>query len=507
MGYAVSMEGIVKEFPLVLANDSVNFRVSSGEVHALIGENGAGKSTLVKILYGLQQADSGRITIYNDTVHFKSAKDAINLGIGMVHQHFMLVDTLTVLENLILGAEPTTGPTLDYQAARRYTKDLIHKFGFDIDPDIRIEELPLGLQQQVEILKALYRKAKILILDEPTAVLTPQETTGLFTFIREFATQGNSVIFISHKLDEVMDLCDRMSVMRDGKMIGTVKHSETDQRELANMMVGREVILRVEKGPAKLQEARLAIENVTVKHPGTPRPVLNKISFKLRAGEILGVAGIEGNGQSELVECIAGLLPLESGSVILDGTNITNLSARERREMGLSHVPENRNVRGLVASYSSAMNSILGDHYRAPYSGIFGMLQMPAIEGHAKSLVNAYDIRPPSITLPADNFSGGNAQKLVVARELERDTRVLVLAQPTRGVDIGAIEFIHRQMVLARDRGLAVLLISADLNEIMSLSDRILVMHEGEITGELSDKIATTEELGLLMAGSRIGRN
>ena len=507
MSYAVSMEGIVKEFPLVLANDSVDFRVRTGEVHALIGENGAGKSTLVKILYGLQQADSGIIKIYGDSVRLQSARDAINLGIGMVHQHFMLVDTLTVVENLILGAEPTKRSTLDYQTAQQATKDLINRFDFDIEPDAIIENLPLGLQQQVEILKALYRKAQILILDEPTAVLTPQETTGLFAFIREFATQGNSVIFISHKLDEVMELCDRMSVMRDGKMVGTVNKTETDQRTLANMMVGREVILRVEKGPSRLQETRLAIENATVIHRRAPRPVLNKICFEVQAGEILGVAGIEGNGQSELVECIAGLLPLASGSIVLEGTNITKLSARQRRERGLSHVPENRNVRGLVESYSAAMNSILGDHHKAPYSDSFGMLQMPAISHHARNLINSYDIRPPSISLPANNFSGGNAQKLVVARELERDTRVLVLAQPTRGVDIGAIEFIHRQIVLARDIGLAVLLVSADLNEIMSLSDRILVMYEGEIMGELTAESATTEKLGLLMAGSRLGRN
>jgi ABC-type uncharacterized transport system ATPase subunit len=504
MSSAVSMKGITKRFPLVLANDSVNFEVNSGEVHALIGENGAGKSTLVKILYGLQRADSGTIAINAKQVELQSAKEAIDLGVGMVHQHFMLVDSLTVVENLILGAEPVKGPSLDYTKARQNTKNLISRFGFDIDSDSRVDDLPLGLQQQVEILKALYREAQILILDEPTAVLTPQETKGLFSFLREFATQGNSVIFISHKLDEVMELCDRMSVMRDGRMIGTVNKSDTDQRELANMMVGREVILRVTKGPPSPKEIRLDLQSVTVSHPTKPRPVLDNVSFQLRAGEILGIAGIEGNGQSELVECITGLRPLKMGTVTLEGTDITTFSARERRERGLSHVPENRNVRGLVGSYSSAMNSILGDHYRKPYSGFLGMLQMPAIEHHAETLVKTYDVRPPSISLAADSFSGGNAQKLVLARELERDTSVLVLAQPTRGVDIGAIEFIHRQIVKARNNGLAVLLISADLNEVMSLSDRILVMYEGQIMGEITNELATAEKLGLLMAGSNL---
>ncbi|MEX2535735.1 MAG: ABC transporter ATP-binding protein [Trueperaceae bacterium] len=500
---AVSMKGIVKRFPLVLANDHVDFQVEWGEVHALIGENGAGKSTLMKILYGLQPADEGEIFIDGDRAHLSSARDAIKRGIGMVHQHFMLVERLSVTENLVLGAEPRSGVALDYRSASAKARELIDRFGFEIDPKSRISDLPLGRQQQVEILKTLYRDAKILVMDEPTAVLTPQETRALFAFLREFAAAGNAVVFISHKLDEVMEICDRMSVMRDGRMIGTVARSETDQRRLANMMVGREVILRVDKEPAEPKEVRLELRELSVRDDIQSKPVVDRVNLQVRAGEILGVAGIEGNGQSELVESIAGLHMPDGGTISLDGRDVTKLNARGRRELGLSHVPEDRNERGLIASYSAAMNSVLGDVHRPPYSGAFGLLDTARIERHATELVEEYDVRPRSISLLAAAYSGGNAQKLIVARELERDPRVLVLAQPTRGVDIGAIEFIHGQIVGARDKGLAVLLVSADLNEIMSLSDRIVVMYEGRIMGELSQAEATAEKLGLLMAGSR----
>ena len=499
------MRGIVKRFPLVLANDAVDFSVDWGEVHALIGENGAGKSTLMKILYGLQPPDEGEIWIDGRRVQIHTARDAIRLGIGMVHQHFMLVDPLSVTENMILGSEPLVGPSINYRAARRRTRELIEQFGFDIDPDSKIEELPVGLQQQVEILKALYRDARILVLDEPTAVLTPQETRGLFKFVREFAAGGNAVVFISHKLDEVMQICDRMSVMRDGKMIGTVQRETTDQRQLATMMVGREVIFRIKKGPAQPKEVRLAVQDARVRNPIKDKDVLAGITFQVHAGEILGVAGIEGNGQTELVEAITGLRPLDEGQVFLGGDDATRMSARQRRERGLSHIPENRDARGLVVSYSSAMNCILGDHHRPPYAGPLGLLDHRAIEAHAGRLIESYDVRPASTSIPAFSYSGGNAQKLIVARELERRPAVLVAAQPTRGVDIGAIEFIHRQILAARDQGLAVLLVSADLNEIMSLSDRIIVLAEGRVTGELTAEDATPETLGLLMAGSRLG--
>jgi len=501
------MRGITKTFPLVVANQDVDLTVDWGEVHALIGENGAGKSTLMKILYGIQPADSGTITVDGQEVVIRSARDAIARGIGMVHQHFMLVEPLTVAENLVLGAEPRLGPMLDMRAATRRTEELIEEFGFDIEADTRIEDLPVGLQQQVEILKALYREARILILDEPTAVLTPQETRGLFRFLRDFAAKGNATVFISHKLDEVMEICDRMSVMRDGRMVGTVERADTDQRRLANMMVGRDVLLRVQKRPAEPGAVALEVRDLVLKHPVKPRNVLDDVSFQVRHGEILGVAGVEGNGQSELVEVITGLRHVDSGTVLAetkDGAlqDITPLDVRQRHEEGLSHVPEDRNGRGLVTEFSAAMNSVLGDHYRAPYSGAFGLLQEHVIEEHAKRLIKDYDVRPTDPGITVNHYSGGNAQKLIVARELERGPSVLVMAQPTRGVDIGAIEFIHRRIVAARDSGLPVLLVSADLNEVMSLSDRIIVMYEGRVMGELAGDAATPERLGLLMAGS-----
>ncbi|MBS3965678.1 MAG: ABC transporter ATP-binding protein [Truepera sp.] len=501
---AVEMCNIVKRFPLVLANDHVNLEIHWGEVHALIGENGAGKSTLMKILYGLYQPDEGEIEVDGKPVVIKTAKNAIDLGIGMVHQHFMLVEPLTVAENLVLGAEPRLGPSIDYRTAKAKTRELIQRFGFDLNPDSKIEDLSVGLQQQVEILKTLYRDARILIMDEPTAVLTPQETRGLFSFLREFAAQGNAVVFISHKLDEVMEICDRMSVMRDGQMIGTVRREETDQRQLANMMVGREVIMRVQKGPAQPGEARLELRDVTVINPLKHKPVVNNVSFQVRAGEILGIAGVEGNGQTELVESITGLRKIDRGGILINGQDMTFSGARAVREAGVSHIPEDRHLRGLVTSYSTAMNTILGDHYRPPYSARFGFLDEGQISAHASRLVKEYDVRPQSITLPAASYSGGNAQKLIVARELERRPSILIAAQPTRGVDIGAIEFIHQQIVKARDLGLAVLLVSADLNEVLSLSDRIIVLYEGAVMGELAQAEATAETVGLLMAGSHL---
>ena len=498
---AVLMQDIVKRFPLVLANDQVDFEVAWGEVHALIGENGAGKSTLMKILGGVQQPDEGAILIDGQPVEIKSAKDAFGLGIGMVHQHFMLVEPLSVTENLILGAEPHTGPTLNVREARRKAQALINQFGFDIDPNSKIEDLPVGLQQQVEILKTLYRGARILIMDEPTAVLTPQETRGLFAFVREFAAAGNAVIFISHKLEEVVQICDRMSVMRDGKMIGTVTRERTSQRELANMMVGREVLLSAEKTPAKPQGVRLEVEHVTLRQAGRQKPLLNDISFTLRAGEILGIAGIEGNGQSELVESLTGLRAVNEGSIRLDGQDLAGRSARAVREAGMSHIPEDRLERGLVGEYSAALNSVLGDVYRAPYSR-YGFLQEGAIERHAERCIRDFDVRPTSTEVSALSYSGGNAQKLIVARELSSNPKLLIASQPTRGVDIGAIEFIHGRIIQARDEGLAVLLVSADLNEVMSLSDRIIVLFEGRVMGELSQAEATAETLGLMMAGS-----
>ncbi len=504
MPAAVRMQGISKRFPLVVANERVDFEVAWGEVHALIGENGAGKSTLMKILYGLQPPDEGTIEVDGRRVVMSSARDAIDQGIGMVHQHFMLVETLTVAENLVLGAEPRRGPTLDIATARRKAREIIERFGFDLDPDTRIDELPVGLQQQVEILKALFRDARILIMDEPTAVLTPQETRRLFEFLRGYAADGHAVVFISHKLDEVMEICDRMSVMRDGRMVGTVARAETDTRRLASMMVGREVLLQVTKGAATPGDVLLETRDLRLRHPVKQRPILDGVSLAVRAGEIVGVAGIEGNGQTELVEVLTGLRAADGGSVRLGGEDVTGTSARARREGGLSHVPEDRNERGLVRDYTAAWNAILGDHHRAPYANRAGLLDLAAIDAHARAIIEDYDVRPRATDVLASSYSGGNAQKLIIARELERSPRVLVAAQPTRGVDIGAIEFIHRQIVQARDDGLAVLLVSADLNEVMSLADRILVMFEGRIMGELQQAEATAERLGLLMAGSQL---
>ncbi len=503
MPLAVQMIDVVKRFPLVLANDHVDFDVAWGEVHALIGENGAGKSTLMKVLYGLQAADEGNILVDGREVQLRSARDAIDLGIGMVHQHFMLVETLTVAENIVLGSEPRRGPALDVRGARRKARELIERFGFDLDPDARIDELPVGLQQQVEVLKALYRQARVLIMDEPTAVLTPQETRTLFAFLRSFAADGNAVVFISHKLDEVMEVCDRMSVMRDGRMIGTVLQAETNPQQLASMMVGREVLLRVEKKEAQPGELRMEARGLSLLHPVKRKLVLDDVNLSLRAGEIVGVAGIEGNGQTELVEVLTGLRRPDDGSVWLDGKDVSELGARGRRMAGVSHVPEDRNERGLVRPYTAAWNAVLGDHHREPFANAIGLLDLGAIEAHAKRLIKAYDVRPTATEVTASSYSGGNAQKLVVARELEREPRVLIAAQPTRGVDIGAIEFIHRRLLAARDAGLAVLLVSADLNEVMSVADRIVVMYDGKIMAELSQAEATTERLGLLMAGSK----
>jgi simple sugar transport system ATP-binding protein len=497
-GLAVDMRNIRKAFPLVVANDNVSFDVRWGEVKALVGENGAGKSTLMKILYGMQAPDSGEIVIDGKPVAMNSPNDAIKAGIGMVHQHFMLVEPLTVTENIVLGLEPGSSATIDYRAARAKVDALIKRFNFDLSPDATIETLPVGLQQKVEILKMLYRESRILVLDEPTAVLTPLETEELFKFLREYAKAGNAVIFISHKLREVIEVSDRISVMRGGRMIGTVPTPGITPTEIAKMMVGRDVILQVKKTVAQPKGAALELKGVTVK-VGNAKAVVNNVSFTVRAGEIVGIAGVEGNGQSQLVEAITGLHNY-TGQILYEGKPVHS-DARSVRLAGLSHIPEDRNERGLVVEYSTAENLILGDHITPKFSGAFGLLDFKAVDDNARALTEEFDVRPRSIELQAKGYSGGNAQKIVVARELSRNPKILVASQPTRGVDIGAIEFIHEQIVAARDQGLGVLLVSADLGEVMSLSDRILVMYEGEIVGEMSQAEATEEKLGLLMGG------
>jgi len=497
-GVALELKNITKRYPLVLANDHISLDVRWGEILAVVGENGAGKSTLMKIVYGLVKPDQGEIWIDGQKVSISDPGDAIARGIGMVHQHFMLVDPFTVLENVILGAEPTRGAQLNLAQARAEVAALMKDLGFNLPLDTPVEELPVGLQQRVEILKALYRKARILILDEPTAVLTPQEADELFSFLRGFVKQGNAVIFISHKLAEVIELSDRVTVIRDGRVVGTVNTPETHVAELARMMVGREVILSVDKkeakpGPVVLKVSQLSIPGKDKKHR------LVDVSFEVRAGEIVGIAGIEGNGQTELVEAITGLRPYQ-GLIEYHGQRLEP-SARVVREWGVSHIPEDRNLRGLVLDFTTRENLILGDHYKAPNAGFLGFLNTERIEAQAREIAEQFDVRPRSTELAARRYSGGNAQKIVVGRELSRSPKLLVAAQPTRGVDVGAIEFIHDKIVKARDAGMAVLLVSADLNEVRSLADRILVMFEGRIMGELEASEATEERLGLLMAG------
>ncbi|GAA4017748.1 ABC transporter ATP-binding protein [Deinococcus rubellus] len=502
--YALELRNITKRFPLVLANDNISMEVKWGSVHALCGENGAGKSTLVKIVYGAQPPTSGEIAVDGQVVNLKDPADAIKLGIGMVFQHFMLVEPLTVTENVILGSEPTRGGAIDYARARRKVAELIKQFNFGLDPDARIEDLPVGMQQKVEILKTLYRGARILILDEPTAVLTPSETDELFEFLKgQYAAAGNSVVFISHKLHEVLHISDTISVIRDGKMIGTIPARGATTETLANMMVGREVVLKVDKEPAQPGEVALDIQDVVVVNENR-KNVVDHVSFQVRRGEIVGIAGVEGNGQSQLVEAITGLIQPQSGKITYDG--VIAHGAKAVGQAGVSHIPEDRNERGLVLEMTTAENFILGEQDQKPFAGPLGLLNLDLIEQNARDLSEAYDVRPRSAALQAGRYSGGNAQKIIVAREMRKNPKILVASQPTRGVDIGAIEFIHAQIVLARDKGLAVLLISADLGEVMNLSDRILVMYEGKVVGEMPASEATETQLGLMMTGSTLAK-
>ncbi|MDX2006968.1 MAG: ABC transporter ATP-binding protein [Meiothermus sp.] len=495
---ALELKNITKRYPLVLANDNISLIVNWGEVLAVVGENGAGKSTLMKIVYGLVKPDRGEIWVDGKKVGVTGPADAIAQGIGMVHQHFMLVDPFTVLENIVLGSEPTQGAQLDMAKARAEVEALMKDLEFDLPLDTPVEELSVGLQQRVEILKALYRKAQILILDEPTAVLTPQEADELFEFLKRFAAQGRAIIFISHKLGEVIKLSNRVTTIRDGRVVGSVVTAQTNVNQLAQMMVGREVDLTVKKAEANPREVALEVENLTIASK-EKKGRLNGVSFQVRSGEVVGIAGVEGNGQTELVEAITGLRAY-SGAIKYQGQPLPH-SARAVREWGVSHIPEDRNARGVVLDFVTKENLILGDHYRSPNAGFLGFIDAQKIEEEAEKIVEEFDVRPRSIELAARRYSGGNAQKIIVGRELSREPKVLVAAQPTRGVDIGAIEFIHESIVKARDAGMAVLLVSADLNEVRALSDRILVMFEGKIMGEMPAKEATEEKLGLLMAG------
>ncbi len=496
----LELRGITKQFPGVLANDHVDFDLMPGEVHALLGENGAGKSTLMNIVYGLYRADEGEMVLKGKPVTFSSSKDAIRGGIGMVHQHFMLIPVMTVAENIVLAEEPVhDGVLLDYAAARKRVKDLADSFNFHIDPDARIENIGVGQQQRVEILKALYRKADVLILDEPTAVLTPQEATELAGILRTLKQEGMAIVFISHKLNEVLEIADRVTVLRRGKRIDTLPTAGATRESLARLMVGREVLLRVEKTPPKPAEPLLRVENVSVLDDRA-LPAVQEVSFEVRAGEIVGIAGVDGNGQTELIDGITGLRRLESGRVLVGEKDVTSGGAREVIDAGLGHIPEDRHRRGLVLDFTLAENLALHD-YREPPDSRFGWLFPRRLIARAGKLLQEFDVRGGTPLTRASALSGGNQQKVVVAREIERDPRVLLAAQPTRGLDVGAIEFVHRRLVEERDEGRAVLLVSLELDEILSLSDRILVMYEGRIVGEYGPDVSD-EELGIAMTGA-----
>lgn len=497
------MVGIVKRFPGVLANDHVDFDVRAGEIHALLGENGAGKTTLMRQLYGLYRPDAGKILINGVEQHFNSPQDAIRAGIGMIHQHFMLVPSLTVVENVALGLKSSRGILLDLDRVEKRVRELSEQYGLKVDPKAYVWQLAVGEQQRVEILKALYRGAALLILDEPTAVLTPQEVEDLFRTLRQMARDGHALIFISHKLHEVLAISDRVTVLRDGRVVGTRPTHETNKSELAQMMVGRPVILQYERPPAQLGEVRLAIENLVVGGDRGHDAVRN-VSLEVHAGEIVGLAGVSGNGQRELAEALAGLRPVKSGRILLCGKDITHEPPGARIALGQSYIPEERLRDGTIKQFSVADNLILEDHHKPPFSRkIF--LDFNAIREISERLVREYNVKTPSVDTPVKNLSGGNIQKLILARELSRRPKVLIASQPTRGVDIGATEYIHQRLLEQRQAGTAILLISEDLDEIRALSDRIAVIYEGEIVGIVDGPSATAEQLGLMMAGVREG--
>ena len=499
------MLNITKRFPGIIANDNITLQLRKGEIHALLGENGAGKSTLMSVLFGLYQPEEGIIKKDGVEVKIKDPNDANALGIGMVHQHFKLVECFTVLDNIILGVEPVGSlGFLRKKEAREKVIALSKKYGLDVDPDAKIQDITVGMQQRTEILKMLYRDNEILIFDEPTAVLTPQEIDELMQIMRNLAAEGKSILFISHKLAEIMAVADRCTVLRKGKYIGTVETKNTTMEELSAMMVGRNVNFHVDKKPCVPGETVLEVRNMTVASKTHNNNAVKNVSFKVRRGEIVCIAGIDGNGQSELVYGLTGLEPLSSGEILLDGKDITKSSIRKRSMSGMSHIPEDRHKHGLVLDYSLEYNMILQTYFESKFTDQIGFLRRKNIRAYSDRLIDQYDVRSGqgSVT-PARSMSGGNQQKAIIARELDKQPEILVAVQPTRGLDVGAIEYIHKQLVAQRDAGKAVLLISLELDEVMDVPDRILVMYEGEIVGELDPKKTTQEELGLYMAGAK----
>ena len=501
--YVIEMLHITKEFPGIKANDDITLQLRRGEIHALLGENGAGKSTLMSVLFGLYQPDQGEIRKDGKAVKINNPNDATALHIGMVHQHFKLIDVFTVLDNIILGAEDTKLGFLSKKRARKKVEELSERYGLKVDLDAKIEDITVGMQQRVEILKMLYRDNEVLIFDEPTAVLTPQEIDELMKIMKGLAAEGKSILFITHKLAEIMAVADRCSVLRKGKYIGTVNTADTNQAELSRMMVGRDVQLVVDKQPAAPTDAVLTVEGLSVKSKLYNREAVKNVSFTVRAGEIVCIAGIDGNGQSELVHAITGLEKASKGKINLRGEDVTTASIRKRSKAGMSHIPEDRHKHGLILDNTLEQNMVLQKYYEPRFQKA-GFIRFDAVRAYAETLIEQYDVRsgqgPVTVTR---SMSGGNQQKAIIAREIDRDLPLIVAVQPTRGLDVGAIEYIHHQLVTARDAGKAVLLVSLELDEVMNLSDRILVMYEGEIVGELDPKETTVQELGLYMAGAK----
>jgi len=495
------MLNIRKVFGNFVANDNITLQLKKGEIHALLGENGAGKSTLMNVLFGLYQPDGGEIRVKGKKVNIANPNVANDLGIGMVHQHFMLVDTFTVTENIILGSEPTKGGQIDIERAEREVRELSERYGLAVDPKAKIADISVGMQQRVEILKTLYRGADILIFDEPTAVLTPQEIQELIQIMKALVREGKSIILITHKLKEIMEVCDRVTVIRRGKGIGTLNVSETNPNELAALMVGREVHFKTEKQPPKVGKPVLEIEDLVVKD-SRGITVVDHLHLTVHAGEIVGIAGVDGNGQTELIEAITGLMKSESGSIRLNGKEIRNLTPRQITETGVGHIPQDRHKHGLVLDFPIGENMVLQTYYKEPYSKR-GILNFKAIYDKARQLIQEFDVRTPDEYTKARALSGGNQQKAIIGREVDRDPDLLIAAQPTRGLDVGAIEFIHKRLIEQRDKGKAVLLVSFELDEIMNVSDRIAVIYEGKIVAIVDPKETTEQELGLLMAGSK----